>query len=66
MASFKTDDCTNRGAGFELARVLLVDDNLTSRLTLKPFSKPVAIEWIPRLRRRKQWANWMSRNMNWS
>ena len=35
MASLRTDGCTTRGSGFELARVLLVDDNLTSRLTLK-------------------------------
>lgn len=35
MASTKADGCTNRGSDFELARVLLVDDNLTSRLTLK-------------------------------
>lgn len=35
MASIKTDGCSNRSSDFELARVLLVDDNLTSRLTLK-------------------------------
>lgn len=35
MPSLKIDSWTNRQMGFELARVLLVDDNLTSRLTLK-------------------------------
>src|SRR3984885_12212758 len=35
VSSLKTDGCTNRGIVFELARVLVVDDNPTARLTLK-------------------------------
>ena len=50
----------------ELARVLLVDDDLASRLTLQAVLEPVAISSIPPPPPPKPSENWMSGNMSLS